>query len=75
MTTSTPLAQTWCSFTWGPTANKKTTLGIPLEDDPGEVYSYSNFNSQLLSLVLERATGESFAAYLSTRLWQPLQKL
>jgi len=56
----------------GSNANK-TTLGIPLEDDPGEVYSYSNFNSQLLSLVLERATGESFAAYLSTRLWQPLQ--
>jgi CubicO group peptidase (beta-lactamase class C family) len=51
----------------------KVALSIPLEQQPGEVYSYNNFNSQLLSIVLERATGEPFADYLSTRLWQPLQ--
>ena len=48
-------------------------LNVPPEQEPGEVYSYSNFNSQILSIVLERATGEPFADYLSTRLWQPLQ--
>jgi CubicO group peptidase (beta-lactamase class C family) len=47
-------------------------LNVPLEHNPGEVYSYSNFNSQILSIVLERSTGEDFATYLSTRLWQPL---
>ena len=47
-------------------------LSIPLEGRPGETFDYSNFNSQVLSLVLERATGEAFDDYLSTRLWQPL---
>ena len=51
---------------------EKLALGIPIEDAPGEVFAYNNFNSQLLSLVLERATGESFGDYLSSRLWQPL---
>ncbi|MFQ4139511.1 serine hydrolase domain-containing protein [Nodosilinea sp. PGN35] len=50
----------------------KLALGIPLETTPGTVFDYSNFNSQLLSLVLERATGEPVGDYLSSRLWQPL---
>jgi CubicO group peptidase (beta-lactamase class C family) len=50
----------------------QTALQVTQQDPPGEVFDYSNFNSQILSLVLERATGESFANYLSTRLWQPL---
>lgn len=51
---------------------QKIALSIPLEGPPGQAFDYSNFNSQLLSLVLERATGESFGDYLSSRLWQPL---
>ncbi|WP_052050844.1 serine hydrolase domain-containing protein [Leptolyngbya sp. KIOST-1] len=50
----------------------KLALGIPAEDRPGVAFDYNNFNSQLLSLVLERATGEPFGDYLSSRLWQPL---
>lgn len=50
----------------------KLALSIPLEHPPGEVFDYNNVNSQLLSMVLERATGESFSDYLSSRLWQPL---
>jgi CubicO group peptidase (beta-lactamase class C family) len=50
----------------------RLVLSIPLEGVPGETFDYSNFNSQILSLVLERATGEAFGDYLSTRLWQPL---
>ncbi|MGB3136125.1 MAG: serine hydrolase [Nodosilinea sp.] len=51
---------------------QKLALGLPLQRPPGEAFDYSNFNSQLLSLVLERATDESFGDYLSSRLWQPL---
>jgi CubicO group peptidase (beta-lactamase class C family) len=51
---------------------EKLALSIPLEGTPGTVFDYNNVNSQLLGLVLERATGESFGDYLSTRLWQPL---
>ncbi|WOD41024.1 serine hydrolase [Nodosilinea sp. E11] len=57
---------------YGGSDAQKLALGIPLEGSPGEVFDYNNFNSQLLSLVLERATGESFGDYLSSRLWQPL---
>ncbi len=57
---------------YGGSDTQKLVLHIPLEGTPGEVFDYNNFNSQLLSLVLERATGESFGGYLSSRLWQPL---
>ncbi len=50
----------------------KVALGIPLQGSPGTVFDYSNFNSQILSIVLERATGDSFGDYLSHRLWRPL---
>jgi CubicO group peptidase (beta-lactamase class C family) len=52
---------------------QKKALSIPLERPPGQAYDYNNVNSQILGLVLERATGESFGNYLSSRLWQPLQ--
>ncbi|PSN07420.1 serine hydrolase [filamentous cyanobacterium CCP5] len=48
-------------------------LQVPPEQPPGKVYEYNNVNTQILSLVLEHATGESFGEYLSSRLWQPLQ--
>ncbi|MEA5452711.1 serine hydrolase [Leptolyngbya sp. CCNP1308] len=57
---------------YGGSNTQKLVLNIPLERAPGGAFDYSNFNSQLLSLVLERATGESFGDYLSSRLWQPL---
>lgn len=57
---------------YGGSNTQKLVLDIPLESAPGQAFDYSNFNSQLLSLVLERATGESFGDYLSSRLWQPL---
>jgi CubicO group peptidase (beta-lactamase class C family) len=57
---------------YGGSDAQKVALRIPLEGTPGEVFDYSNFNSQILGIVLERATGESFGDYLSSRLWQPL---
>lgn len=57
---------------YGGSDAQKLALSIPPERPPGEVFDYSNFNSQILSIVLERATGESFGDYLSSRLWQPL---
>ncbi|PSN11654.1 serine hydrolase [filamentous cyanobacterium CCT1] len=57
---------------YGGSDAQKLALGIPLVGNPGEAFDYNNFNSQLLSLVLERATRDSFGDYLSSRLWQPL---
>jgi CubicO group peptidase (beta-lactamase class C family) len=43
-----------------------------IERPPGQAWLYNNYNPLLLGLVLERATGMSVSAYMSTRLWRPL---
>ena len=48
-------------------------LKIPAVQPPKQAFDYNNANTQILSQVLEQATGERYANYLSTRLWQPLQ--
>lgn len=47
-------------------------LRVARQRAPGEVFDYNNVNSELLGLIVERATGLRYAQYLSTRLWQPL---
>jgi CubicO group peptidase (beta-lactamase class C family) len=47
-------------------------LNLASEKTPGSEYQYSNANSQLLVILLERATGQRYATYLSSRLWQRL---
>lgn len=48
-------------------------LNIPATQSPGKAFDYNNVNTQILGEVLERATGEKYVDYLSTRLWQPLK--
>lgn len=40
--------------------------------EPGRYFEYNNASSQFLLLLLERATGQRYADYLSSRVWQPL---
>lgn len=47
-------------------------LSVPAVARPGTYWEYNNTNSQLLGILLERATGRSYADYLSEKLWQPL---
>ncbi len=47
-------------------------LGLRADRPHGSEFQYSNANSQLLLILLERATGKRYADYLSSRLWQPL---
>jgi D-alanyl-D-alanine carboxypeptidase len=44
----------------------------PLDFEPGTRWSYSNTGYFLLSLVVERVSGERFGDYLRTQLFQPL---
>lgn len=39
---------------------------------PEETFDYNPLNSELLGTIVEHATGQSYAAYLSQRLWKPL---
>jgi len=47
-------------------------LSRPLIAEPGRVFAYRNLNTQLLGLILERATDQDYADFLGTALWQPL---
>ncbi len=49
-----------------------TALRVPIVRAAQQRYEYNNVNTQILSLILTRATGESFVDYLSSRLWQPV---
>lgn len=47
-------------------------LPVPAVAEPGSVFEYSNVNSQLLGIILSRASGKRYAEYLSERLWSRL---
>ncbi len=47
-------------------------LDLPLADPPGAKWDYNNNETNLLGIVLERASGKRYADYLSEALWQPL---
>ncbi len=52
--------------------NTAVPLEATLADAPGSRFNYASGISQLLGLIIERATGQRYADYLSRRLWQPL---
>lgn len=47
-------------------------LAFELAEPPGSRFAFSNANSQLAGLVLERATGEPYERYVESRLWRPM---
>ena len=47
-------------------------LKVPAEDPPNTVFAYSNLNSQLLGLVLQRAVGMPYAEFLEQNLWSKI---
>ena len=50
----------------------KTATGVKIIREPGTYHSYKSGDTELLGLILERATGKSVSAYASEKLWQPL---
>lgn len=42
----------------------------PIVDDPGERYEYNNATSELVALLIERATGRRYAEFVSTEVLQ-----
>ena len=49
-----------------------TALSFRLHDEPGSTFKYNGVNPTLLVMVLERATRQRYAAYLSEKLWRPV---
>ena len=45
---------------------------LPREHEPGTYQRYNSMDTQVLGMVLRRATGTTLAEYLSAKIWQPL---
>ncbi len=50
----------------------KTATGVKAVNPPGTIHYYKSGDTQLLGLILEKATGKSLSDYASEKLWQPL---
>ncbi|HEX9981484.1 MAG TPA: serine hydrolase [Flavobacterium sp.] len=47
-------------------------LTLKVEETPGQEFKYLSGNTQLLAMVIEKATGMSLADYVSEKFWKPL---
>ena len=50
----------------------KHTLKLNIAEEPGKIFRYQSINTELLALIIERASGKKVSAYLQEKLWQPL---
>ena len=48
------------------------TLGFDVTEEPGKTWNYQSGNTQLLTMVLTKATGKSLSEYASEKLWKPI---
>lgn len=51
----------------------KQIRGLKFRKEPGTEHRYESMTSQILGVVIERASGKRFAEYLSEKIWKPLQ--
>jgi len=51
---------------------EKLTLKYKVTEEPGKVFRYLSGNSELLAMVVEKATGKTISEYASEKLWIPL---
>ena len=52
---------------------EETIFGVSTIKTPGQSFEYSSGDTQLLAMVIEKATGEKLYDYLSESLWIPLE--
>ena len=50
----------------------KVILGLEVVEEPGQKFKYASGDTQLLAMVIEKATGKSLSEYLSESFWKPL---
>lgn len=51
---------------------QKQILQLEVVDPPGEEFEYLSGNTQLLAMILVKATGKTLSQYLSESFWKPL---
>jgi CubicO group peptidase (beta-lactamase class C family) len=50
----------------------KTATRVKITKDPGTYHSYKSGDTQLLGIILEKATGKTLSEYAAEKLWRPL---
>jgi len=50
----------------------KTATGVKIINEPGTLHSYKSGDTELLGLILEKATGKSLSEYASEKLWKQI---
>lgn len=50
----------------------KTAVNVKMVQEPGTLHRYKSGDTQLLGLLLEKATGQALGSYAAVKLWQPL---
>ncbi|WOD45219.1 serine hydrolase domain-containing protein [Hwangdonia lutea] len=51
---------------------EKVMLGLKVVEDPGKAFKYSSGDTQMLAMVIEKATGKKLYDYLTESFWKPL---
>lgn len=51
---------------------RRVMLGLEIKDQPGKEFIYKSGDTQLLAMVLEKATGTTLSAYVSDYFWKPM---
>ncbi len=51
---------------------EKVILGLEVVDKPGHTYKYASGDTQLLAMVIEKATNQTLTSYLSENFWKPM---
>lgn len=51
---------------------KKIVSKLKFKNEPGKVFEYQSVNTQVLSFILEKATGKGMQQLMQGRLWKPL---
>lgn len=47
-------------------------LDLAIDEKPGQAFKYLSGNTQLMAMVIEKATGKSLSEYLSQSYWRPM---
>jgi CubicO group peptidase (beta-lactamase class C family) len=51
---------------------EKTALSVKMINEPGTLHYYKSGDTQLLGLLLEKATGKPLSEYAAEKLWKPI---
>ncbi|MDX1470541.1 MAG: serine hydrolase [Flavobacteriaceae bacterium] len=51
---------------------EEVMLDLPIVSEPGQSYKYLSGNTELLGMVIEKATGKTMSDYLSESFWKPM---